>query len=145
MKKPSKEAREAAELLHELFMAHKRQFQSYAKENGLSPQQAATMLNLSPGVGMPMNGIADFLMCDASNVTGIVDKLEARGLARRGQAEDRRVKVLMLTPEGEALRASMREHLLSPPTWLLALARDDQRVLLDILQRANQSARDEKI
>jgi DNA-binding MarR family transcriptional regulator len=144
MKKPSKEAREAAELLHEVFLAHKRVFQAHAKEHGLSPQQAATLLNLAPGVGMPMNGIAEFLMCDASNVTGIVDKLEARGLARRGQAEDRRVKVLLLTPEGEAMRASMRELLLAPPDWLVALSREDQRTLVDILARANDSARADK-
>jgi DNA-binding MarR family transcriptional regulator len=145
MKKPSKEAREATELLHEVFMAHKRGFQALAKEHGLSPQQAATLLNLVPGVGMPMNGIAEFLMCDASNVTGIVDKLEARGLARRGQAEDRRVKVLMLSPEGEALRTTLREVLHAPPSWLLALSREDQRTLVDILQRANESARAEKV
>jgi DNA-binding MarR family transcriptional regulator len=145
MKKPSKEAREATELLHEVFMAHKRMFQTLAKERGLSPQQAATLLNLTPGVGLNMNGIADFLMCDASNVTGIVDKLEARGLARREQGADRRVKVLTLTAEGEALRASLRELLHSPPPWLVALSREDQRTLVDILQRANESIRAEKI
>jgi DNA-binding MarR family transcriptional regulator len=145
MKKPSKEARDATELLHEVFMAHKRTFHALAKEHGLSPQQASTLLNLVPGVGMPMNGIADFLMCDASNVTGIVDKLEARGLARRGQGEDRRVKALTLTPEGEALRASLREILHAPPSWLLALSREDQRTLVDILQRAHESLRGEKL
>lgn len=141
MKKPSKEAREAAELLHEVFMSHKRKFQMHAKEHGLSPQQAATLLNLEPGVGLPMNGIAEFLMCDASNVTGIVDKLEARGFARREQGEDRRVKVLTLSAEGEALRASMREHLMAPPDWLAELSRDDQRTLIEILRKASESVR----
>lgn len=144
MKKPSKEAREATELLHEVFMAHKRAFHALAKEHGLSPQQASTLLNLTPGEGLTMNSIAEFLMCDASNVTGIVDKLEARGLARRGQGEDRRVKVLTLTPEGEALRSTLREILHAPPAWLVALSREDQRTLIDILQRANESIRGDK-
>ncbi len=144
MKKPSKEAREATELLHEVFMAHKRNFQALAKERGLSPQQAATLLNLAPGEGTTMNAIAEFLMCDASNVTGIVDKLEARGLARREQGEDRRVKVLTLTADGAALRESLREILHAPPAWLTALTREDQRTLIDILKRANESIRGEK-
>jgi len=75
-------------------------------------------------------------MCDASNVTGIVDKLEARGLARREQAEDRRVKVLTLTKEGEALRTTLRAQALHPPPWVLGLSRDEQRTLRDLLQRA---------
>jgi DNA-binding MarR family transcriptional regulator len=142
MKKPSKEAREATELLHEVFMAHKRMFHALAKEYGLSPQQASTLLNLVPGEGSTMNAIAEFLMCDASNVTGIVDKLEARGLARREQGEDRRVKVLTLTADGTALRDKLREILHAPPAWLLALSREDQRTLIDILTRANESIRE---
>lgn len=142
MKKPSKEAREATELLHEVFMAHKRMFHALAKEHGLSPQQASTLLNLVPGEGSTMAAIAEFLMCDASNVTGIVDKLEARGLARREQGEDRRVKVLTLSADGVALREKLREILHAPPTWLLALSREDQRTLIDILTRANESIRE---
>ncbi len=141
MANASKEAAEATELLYELIAAHKRAFHALAKEHGLSPQQAATLWHLVPGEGMPMSAIAELLVCDASNVTGIVDKLETRGLAQRGQAEDRRVKVLTLTEPGEELRSMMRERLLSPPEWLVQLPRDDQRVLRDILRRANEVLR----
>ena len=49
-----------------------------------------------------MSSLAGKLFCDDSNVTGIVDRLEARGLIERRPAEhDRRVKLLGLTPEGE--------------------------------------------
>ena len=55
-----------------------------------------------------MGRLARGLACDASNVTGIVDRLEARGLIeRRPGASDRRVKVLVITREGERLRATM--------------------------------------
>src|SRR4051812_33730301 len=104
MVRVAKEASEAAELMGSLYQEHKRAFQATAKEYGLTMQQMATLYYLAPEQGLPMSVLADHLMCDASNVTGIVDKLEARGLARRGQAEDRRVKVLTLTAEGEALR-----------------------------------------
>ena len=54
-----------------------------------------------------MSRLADTLSCDASNVTGLVDRLESRGLVRRQpSAEDRRVKVLQLTPAGSRLRSN---------------------------------------
>lgn len=139
MGKVSKEASEASELLFELLMAQKRRFHTTAKEHGLSPQQAATLLHLEPSQSLTMSAIAELLMCDASNVTGIVDKLEARDLAARGQTEDRRVKALSLTPQGERVRASMREQVMEPPSWLLALSRDDQRALRDSLRRASEA------
>ena len=142
MAKVSKEAMEASELMYELMLEQKRRFHSFAKNEGLSPQQAATIWSLEPGVGMPMSALAELLMCDASNVTGIVDKLEARGFAKRGQAEDRRVKVLTLTEQGEALRTTMREQLVrTPPEWVVALSREDQRALRDILQRGRELVR----
>ena len=55
-----------------------------------------------------MSSLAGMLFCDASNVTGIVDRLEARGLIeRRPAAQDRRVKLLALTPAGEQVRATV--------------------------------------
>ena len=135
MARVSKEASEASELFVELFQEHKRSWMGISREHGLTPQQMATVWNLSPGQGVAMSALAELLMCDASNVTGIVDKLEARGLARRGQAEDRRVKVLTLTAEGEALQAQMRLQIAEPPRWVLALSREDQRTLRDILRR----------
>ena len=51
-----------------------------------------------------MSGLAELLFCDASNVTGIADRLEARGLIeRRSAGGDRRVKVLALTSAGEVV------------------------------------------
>jgi len=141
MGKATREAMQIAEILYELLQAQKRVFHATAKEHGLSPQQAATVLNLEPGAGMPMSALAELLMCDASNVTGIVDKLEARGFAKRGQAEDRRVKVLTLTEAGVALRNVIRERMHTPPEWLLALAREDQRQLHEILKRGLESVR----
>jgi len=141
MAKAPKEAVEATELMVALFHEHKRAVQALAKEHALTPQQTATLWNLAPGQGLAMSALAELLMCDASNVTGIVDKLEARGLAQRAQAEDRRVKVLTLTPAGEALRAELRARMLEPPAYILKLTRDDQRALRDILRRAIDATR----
>jgi DNA-binding MarR family transcriptional regulator len=55
-----------------------------------------------------MHEVADRQHCDASNLTGIVDRLEARGLVmRRTPASDRRVKELVLTGEGRRLHAQL--------------------------------------
>ena len=140
MAKVAKEASEATELFNELFQDHKRLMQAMAKERALTIQQVVALWHLSPGQGLAMNALAEILMCDASNVTGIVDKLEARGLAKRGQAEDRRVKVLTLTADGEALRDALHARMVEPPAWILSLSRDDQRALRDILRRGIEGA-----
>ena len=81
--------------------------------------------------------MARWLTCDASNVTGIVDRLEARGLVeRRPDPGDRRVKMLALTDEGVALRDEIVRRLAMPPEPLAALPRADQRALRDILRLA---------
>ncbi len=58
-----------------------------------------------PG-GRAMVELAQLLLCDKSNVTAIVDKLEERGWATRvrGKAGDRRFTSVVLTAEGERVR-----------------------------------------
>ena len=71
-----------------------------------------------------MGEIAELLRCDPSNVTGIADALEARGLARRRPSDaDRRVKALELTAKGEKLRQRAMGELSEPPEWLRGLSR----------------------
>jgi MarR family transcriptional regulator, organic hydroperoxide resistance regulator len=85
----------------------------------------------------PMGEIAKRLACDSSNVTWITDRLEERGLVERQPAEhDRRVKLLVLTPEGRRLRDRIEKRLAEPPQPIASLSRSDQRGLRDILRRA---------
>ncbi len=89
-----------------------------------------------------MGKMAEFLHCDPSNVTGIVDALEDRGLARRKPSEaDRRVKVVELTAAGRKLRARSVEQMYKPPAWIEGLSATDQRRLRDILRRAGGEPR----
>ena len=63
-----------------------------------------------------MSELAEALNCDNSNVTGIVDRLEDRGLVeRRSATHDRRVKMLVVTPRGAELRAQLAERLDEAP------------------------------
>jgi DNA-binding MarR family transcriptional regulator len=84
-----------------------------------------------------MGEIARFLHCDSSNVTGLVDGLEERGLVRREPSlEDRRVKLIALTAEGRRARARLMKEVETPPAWLESLSEADQRALAEILARA---------
>jgi DNA-binding MarR family transcriptional regulator len=93
------------------------------QELDLTPSQGMALRSLDRP--LPMSTLADALACDASNVTGIVDKLESRGLiARRGADHDRRVKMLCVTELGRSLRDRLVKRLLEPPAALAALPLD---------------------
>jgi DNA-binding MarR family transcriptional regulator len=60
---------------------------------------------MNPKEAIPMNTISCALSCDASNVTGIVDRLLSQGyIVREEKPEDRRVKMITLTTSGEKMR-----------------------------------------
>jgi DNA-binding MarR family transcriptional regulator len=130
-------AREIWALLVELSMSHMRQrFIGTVTELELSPPQAHALKVLRPGHPIAMRELADGLHCDPSNITGIVDRLEARGLVERGAAAgDRRVKTLLLTARGVALRSRLLDRLSEPPPAIAALTADEQRQLRDLLRR----------
>jgi len=106
-------------------------------ELGLSFQQAMALGHLDADEPLPMSALAGALQCDNSNVTGIVDRLEQRGLVERRPAErDRRVKLLLLTEEGARVREELERMMGEPPPSIAGLSRADQRALRDILRRA---------
>lgn len=92
-----------------------------------------------------MNELAAVLACDNSNVTGLVDRLEARGLvARRASPDDRRVKRVVLTAAGDLLRAQLLERLGNPPAGFECLTAAEQRQLRDLLRRVAQETSPER-
>jgi DNA-binding MarR family transcriptional regulator len=110
-------------------------FVQIALDLGLAPQQAGALRALAQPV--PMRDLADALHCDRSNVTGIVDRLEERGLVCREVAPgDRRVKMVVVTEEGERVRREITSRSAEPPPQLAALSKRDQTTLRDILRRA---------
>ncbi len=110
---------------------------SVAHQFDLSPQQLKMIRALAPGVELPMNALAEALHCDASNVTGIVDRLEERALIeRRPDPADRRVRRLAITAKGADLRERMLSRLFEPPAALERLPVAEQRTLRDLLRKA---------
>lgn len=130
-------ADEAWGLLHQLMMGQRRRFLAAAAELELHPAQAGALLQMQPDTPVPMNELATLLHCDNSNVTGIVDRLEARGLvARRPHEHDRRVKHVVLTQLGVQASEQVRSTMASAPEAFNKLSASDQRALRDILRRA---------
>lgn len=129
-------AREAWAPLFELIQERMRNFPVMAAEFDLSPVQAHMLRSLGYGP-QAMSVIATYLSCDASNVTGLVDRLEARGLVERRNAEhDRRVKLLWLTEAGAEVRSRLMARLAEPPPAISALSAEDLRALRDVMRRA---------
>ena len=127
---------EAWSLIHWLMVNNKHRFLAIGQEFELAPQQVLTLRILGGGP-RPMGELARLLTCDSSNVTGITDRLEERGLVQRTSAEhDRRVKMLVLTDEGQKLRTEITKRLAEPPPELAALSSKDQTTLRNILRRA---------
>jgi DNA-binding MarR family transcriptional regulator len=130
-------ATEAWSLIEELIVATKSQFMALAREFELAPPQLVALRNLDPDEPLPMSELASCLHLDNSTVTGIVDRLEERGLVeRRTAAHDRRVKMLVVTEAGGAIRDRVVARFAQVPTPLTRLSEEDQVALRDILRRA---------
>jgi DNA-binding MarR family transcriptional regulator len=104
---------------------------------GLTAAQMQTLCLLPADAAIPMNVLSCQMSCDASNVTGIADRLETQGLLIRKDApSDRRIKMLCLTPKGKTLRQRiLRDLSLVEPEGLSYLNDQERKQLLDLLAK----------
>src|SRR5436309_15406282 len=106
MNRGEHDACRAWQLLMKFFFAQRGHLPASGAEFDLSPVQCHVLHLIEPGRPLPMSRLADTLSCDASNVTGLVDRLESRGLVEpQASAPDRRGRGLQLTPTGTRPRA----------------------------------------
>ncbi|MFE0650972.1 MarR family winged helix-turn-helix transcriptional regulator [Streptomyces sp. NPDC059534] len=105
-----------------------------ASENLTASQgKALTVLRRGPAA---MRALAETMTCDASNMTGIIDRLEKRGLVRReADASDRRVKNVILTAEGERVTDAIRAKMRTTHEGLDRLDDQDRDSLYTLLER----------
>src|SRR6267154_6576048 len=136
MRRAGRDACSAWKLMVQFYFAQREHLPPVAADLDLSPAQCHVLHRIEPGRPMPMGQLAETLACHASNVTGLVNRLESRGLVRRRPSDsDRRVKVLDLTPIGARLRGQFLERMTAPPASLRRLSVEDQRALVRILTR----------
>jgi DNA-binding MarR family transcriptional regulator len=116
-------------------------FTALAADYGLSAVQAKMLLILKPEGAVTMRALARDLQYDASNMTGVVDRLEAMGMVRRQtQPHDRRAKGVLLTGEGERVRLAFWEKLTSKSGPLGRLDSRELTNLRRLLRSALQAA-----
>lgn len=121
-------------LLQVMFRA-KQHVYAIAEHHGITTMQANALGLLKEDEPLPMSSLSSHLMCDASNVTGIVDRLANQGLIeRREHPSDRRIKMITLTAKGAQLRqAIMQEVAEIEQKRLMPLLSPEERATLDIL------------
>jgi DNA-binding MarR family transcriptional regulator len=124
--------------LHGLVRAVGREFEERLRVLGLTTPQAGVLKRLEPGgEGLAIVALAQDLDCHSSNLTGLLDRLESRGLVcREPHPADRRVKVVRLTSEGVATREAVLELLAPVPRALDTLDEDDMERLEALLAKA---------
>ncbi|MFE5140181.1 MarR family winged helix-turn-helix transcriptional regulator [Streptomyces fagopyri] len=126
---------EVVDLIGTVVARYHEEYEDAAAEHALTGAQARLLglLSLEP---LPMRRLAQKLKCEPSNVTGIVDRLEVRGLVeRRPDPSDRRVKLAAATEEGRRVAHSLRESLRFAREPLAGLSREERVSLRDLLQR----------
>ncbi|WP_330236504.1 MarR family winged helix-turn-helix transcriptional regulator [Streptomyces sp. NBC_00566] len=126
---------EVVELIGDVVARFYADYEEAAATHALTGPQARllSLLALEP---LPMRKLAQRLKCEPSNVTGIVDRLEARGLAeRRPDRADRRVKLAAATEEGLRVARELREGLRFAREPLAGLSAAERASLRDLLRR----------
>ncbi|SDZ40571.1 transcriptional regulator, MarR family [Micromonospora pattaloongensis] len=104
---------------------------------GLTPAVARALHQLDPDRPVAARELAEQLECDRSNVTALVDKLELAGLVRRQvDPTDRRLKTLVVTDDGRAVRGRVHE-VMSDARLLAALGDDELATLRDLLWKVS--------
>lgn len=131
--------KQVSRLLFELSGRLRAHLDTVAAAVGLTPMQARALHHVAEPC--PMGEVADRLACDASNVTGIVDRLEERGLLeRQHDPADRRRRILVPTEEGQRVRRRMVDEMVARHPILTALSVAEQEQLRDLLQTVSQAA-----
>lgn len=113
-----------------------------AEDNHITLMPAMTLCLLEPNQPVPMKSLAQFLSCDPSNVTGIIEQLVSEGLVNRKESEkDRRIKTVTITDKGLALRDRFLEITTSTrlPN-LAALSESETEQLIAILEKATNTS-----
>src|SRR5215831_8916343 len=85
---------------------------------------------------LAMKELGRRMHCDASFVTLIADMLEKRGLARREpHPADRRIKNVVLTDDGVALKQKIETEITTRMPWTKALDPDERSQLLALIRK----------
>jgi len=136
----TKEPVDEVELWRSLVDSWKR-FQRGAEKNlavlDLTPAELRILRVLREQGSSPMNHFSQETMLSQASITGIIDKLEERGLVERVRSrEDRREVLIAITPKGDhAYTRGMDLHKQFVEKALSALKADEVDTLVSLFKR----------
>ncbi|MGH7203497.1 MAG: MarR family winged helix-turn-helix transcriptional regulator [Candidatus Levyibacteriota bacterium] len=121
--------------LFQVAISTKHELMTTAEKYKLSVMQLYTLCLLDNKTSIPMNSLSSTLHCDASNVTGIVDRLLGQNyIVRAENPEDRREKMIKLTAKGARLCAKISTEInRTPPINVSQLSEKQKQQLSQIL------------
>jgi DNA-binding MarR family transcriptional regulator len=126
---------ELGRLLFGLVQSLRKHMLGVAADLGLTPAQAAAVRNLYQP--RSQQDLANRLELNASSVTDIADQLEAQGLVERQvDSDDRRIRLLSLTPKGETVRREFFARMIQDAPPLKGLSRGERATLQRLLAKS---------
>lgn len=132
---PASAATELEQAMFEFVDAYNQAWETAAGEHGLSTAHACVLGRVESR--RSMGELAEELRCDASNITQIVVRLEARDLVRREpHPDDRRSRQIVRTPSGDDLHGAFEESFEFPRTAAANLTDAERTTLMRLLQKA---------
>lgn len=131
------EARRFEEILRKLASAAHAEGRKELEELDLTPPQLDVLARLYSYGETTQTALAQELYLAKSTVSGILDRLERRGLVRRDRKEkDRRTAIVTLTPRGEVvLRRIIERRAAFLHEFIDPLPTDEVWKLLEILEK----------
>ncbi len=108
---------------------------------GITPVQFAALDTVRRQPMLDQRTLARSIGFDTSTIAGVIDRLERRSLiARNASPDDRRVRLLALTPEGEALLDAVMPAMRAAQERILApLPSADRARFMDMMKTLVQA------
>lgn len=114
-----------------LMMRSKRHLARAMDQFEMTVAQGMVLLLLEPGKGTPMQKLSCLMGCDASNVTGLIERLDAQGMiTQKVDKADRRVKLIELNTKGTAARHTIEVQLQAADALDLQKLSDEEQITL---------------
>ncbi|HEY9898415.1 MAG TPA: MarR family transcriptional regulator [Pantanalinema sp.] len=108
---------------------------------GLTPAQFDVLATLGDTAGMTCKQLGEGTMITKGTLTGVLDRLEAKGLIRRTRGEqDCRQVFVRLTPEGEAVfQQTFQPHVDFLGSRMAHIPPEHQRQLTELLRELRRA------
>lgn len=116
-----------------------RESEELLSKEGVTLAQFQALRCVAKG-SIPMKEISEKMSVTRANITGIVDRLESKGLVKRtGYHRDRRATIVQLTPKGTAMQQRVSsKYRAFIQNSLEVLTEEEQRNLRDTLSKLQE-------